>query len=80
MGSGPACFLAASNKPRALMLFSAFLSIRKVAEHITNKFLSKLAPDCFDNLKMMKNIRCPILFMHGKDDKLVPQTHSEELF
>lgn len=39
-----------------------------------------IIPDSFNNLKYIKNVRCPIFLLHGRSDNMVSYNHSEELF
>jgi fermentation-respiration switch protein FrsA (DUF1100 family) len=34
----------------------------------------------FDNLSRIEKVRCPIFFIHGMKDSLVPYTQSNELY
>ena len=40
---------------------------------------SILIKERFENIKKIHEISCPILFIHGKKDTLVPHSHSEDL-
>jgi fermentation-respiration switch protein FrsA (DUF1100 family) len=62
-----------------LVLQSAFTSVREVAKSIVGS-VGFLSPNPFDNLKHMRNIHCPVLLIHGEEDKMIPPSHSEELF
>jgi fermentation-respiration switch protein FrsA (DUF1100 family) len=79
MGSGPSCFLAEQFKPRALILMSPFTSIKDVAYNLIGS-ISYFVNDHFKNLECMKNIKCPVLLIHGEDDQLIPHSHSKKLF
>jgi len=57
---------------------SPFTSIKDVAYNLVGS-LSVLITDHFNNLECMKNIKCPVLFIHGEDDQLIPNTHSSKL-
>ena len=35
--------------------------------------------DLFNNARKIKSVKCPMLIIHGKKDKLIPQKHSIEL-
>ena len=65
MGSGPSVHLSSIHEPGALILLSAYTSIKQV---VTEKFgyLSALVQEHFDNLSIMDQIRSPTLFIHGK--------------
>jgi abhydrolase domain-containing protein 17 len=36
--------------------------------------------DKFRNIDKIKEVHCPILIIHGKDDRIVPFWHGEKLF
>jgi fermentation-respiration switch protein FrsA (DUF1100 family) len=36
--------------------------------------------DKFDNLSKISAVLCPVLFIHGKDDRVVPLSHGESLY
>lgn len=71
LGSGPACWLAEKYPVHGLILEGAFTSTFRVMTQI------KLLPfDYFDNLKKLKNIDCPVLLIHGKEDRTIPFSHA----
>ncbi len=75
LGGAVAVDLAARKKVGALVVESSFVS--------AFRFLTKyrLAPfDKFQNIAKIKNINCPVLFIHGRKDELIPIWHSEKLF
>lgn len=80
IGSGPACHFATSFDCGALALVSPFLSIKAVAQHNFGSLAAKLLTQRFDNISKIDKIRCPCLFIHGKEDSLIPYTHSKELY
>jgi hypothetical protein len=67
IGSGPATLLASKRKPCALLLMSPFTSIKDVAKNILGymAFLSGVVYERFKNLENIKNVRCPVFFLHG---------------
>ncbi|MDA8415440.1 MAG: alpha/beta hydrolase [Desulfobacteraceae bacterium] len=77
LGGGAACVLAARRPSAALILQSAFTSIRPFAR----RFLvpSFLVRDVFDNSKVVAEYRRPVLFFHGNGDTTVPPEHSREM-
>ncbi|EGR30556.1 hypothetical protein IMG5_129420 [Ichthyophthirius multifiliis] len=79
MGSGPACLLASKYQVRGLMLISAFTSLRDVAKKFVGSFISKIVQNGFQNIDLIDKILCPILIIHGKNDKLVPVKHAHYL-
>ncbi|EAR97519.2 alpha/beta superfamily hydrolase (macronuclear) [Tetrahymena thermophila SB210] len=80
IGSGPATHVAAHRNPGALVLMSAFTSLRQVASDLVGKFLSLALKDRFNNLENIKNVTCPTFLVHGLIDKLISYNHSLNLF
>jgi abhydrolase domain-containing protein 17 len=80
IGSGPACHFATMFECGALALISPFTSIKAVAEHNFGSIAARLLSQRFDNLSKIDKIRCPCLFIHGKEDTLIPYQHSKELY
>lgn len=80
IGSGPASYIAATQKPGILILLSAFTSIRSVAKHYIGRVGQYLIKQRFDNMSHITEVKCPTLFIHGKKDPLIPAKHSQRLF
>lgn len=75
LGGAVAIDLAAREKCGGLIVESSFVS----AFRVVTKY--RLLPfDKFQNLSKIKSIKCPILFVHGRKDELIPFWHSEKLF
>ena len=64
----------------ALCLISPFSSIRQVAKDMVGSMAQIMCPDWFNSSKYIADINDPVLFIHGKQDDLIPYTHSESLF
>lgn len=79
MGTGPATDLAANKNAGALLLMSAYTSIRGVVKSLAGKYLQFVVAERFTNLELMQKVTCPTFFVHGQKDKLIPFTHSQEL-
>lgn len=79
IGTGPATFLSANNKPAAVILMSAYTSIRDIAKQ-QFKIVGGLMHSHFDNLKLIPKVTSPTFFIHGKMDDLILYQHSERLF
>jgi len=60
----------------ALILQSAYLSIRHIAKNIFG-FFGNFSPKVFDNEYYIQNVLVPILFIHGERDTLIPPEHSK---
>lgn len=75
LGGGPAIELAANEPIGGLVLESTFTSAFRVVTKV------RILPfDKFDNLSKMPDVRCPILVMHGQDDRVVPFSHGKALY
>ncbi len=74
LGSGTSVELASRKPIAGLILESPFTSTFRVITRIA------IVPfDRFDNLRKIAEVGCPILFLHGTQDGLIPLHHSETL-
>jgi uncharacterized protein len=81
IGSGIAVDLASSQPCKGLILESPFSSLARLAnEKFPFFFPSLYLRYRFDNLGKINDVRCPVIFLHGSDDTLIPASHSESLF
>lgn len=81
IGTGPAVELATRHRAKGLVLEAPFSSLVKLA----NQKLPFLLPALtlrfrFNNLSKINRVECPILFIHGSDDRLIPPAHSRLLY
>ena len=75
LGGAVSIDLASRKNCGGLIVESSFVS----AFRVITKY--KVFPfDKFDNLSKIKQVKCPILFIHGKKDNLIHFWHSETLF
>ncbi|MDD5064004.1 MAG: alpha/beta hydrolase [Phycisphaerae bacterium] len=75
LGGAIAMHLACREKLAGLILESSFVSAFRVVTHVP------LLPfDKFRNIDKIKEVQCPILIIHGRDDEVVPFWHGERLF
>ncbi|OMJ74392.1 hypothetical protein SteCoe_26687 [Stentor coeruleus] len=79
IGSGPATWLASKFNPGALLLMSAYTSIRSVVKSIAGSWAVWLVKERFNNLELMSKITCPSFFIHGQQDTLIPYENSHRL-
>jgi len=79
VGGGPALALAAAHPPAGLILESAFTSLRAMARVHYPLLPAFLAGPGFDNLARIERVRCPILFVHGDRDGIVPHWMGQAL-
>jgi predicted esterase len=84
LGTGPSIWMASemcknNNPPASLVLFGAFSSIKNVIKDITNKFISDLFEERWNNEENIKNINIPILITHGQNDTIIKLDHAQKL-
>lgn len=80
LGSGPAVHLASQYPIGGLILVNAFTTLRAAVRGLAGDFLAWLFPDSFNNERLISNVSCATLFIHGSLDRLVPAEHSVRLF
>lgn len=77
LGSGAVCALAEKRRPAAIILMSAFTSIRSFSsKYLVPGFLMR---DPFDNLKVVASYDGPVLVVHGRHDEIIPFSHGVAL-
>lgn len=74
VGSGPATWLAARKNPGGLILIAPFRSAFAVVG------LGGLPGDPFSNERRIRDVRRPVLIVHGDADSVIPHSHAERLF
>ena len=75
VGTGPAVELVATKPVGGLILEAPFLSAPRVVTKV------RILPiDPFPNLKRIGEVKCPLLFFHGTDDRVIPYSHGRALF
>lgn len=80
LGSGPAVHLAAKFPVGGLILISPFASVKAAVRSIAGRVMALGFDDAFPNDKIIANVTCPTLFIHGEKDSLLPPEHSVRLF
>ena len=73
----------AIRRPKAnrLILEAPFLSIREMAKvHYGWLPVGGLITTQYDNIKKIRNVRVPVLILHGDQDETVPYEHGQLLF
>ena len=81
VGSGVAVDLAAKQSCKGLILESPFSSLSILAnEKLPLFFPSLYLRFRFDNIGKMNRVKCPVIFLHGSDDTLIPPSHSAKLY
>lgn len=76
-----AAWLAARERPGALVLSSVFTSAREFAADIypwlPTRWLVRLN---YDTRAALARVRCPVLVAHSPDDEIIPFSHGKMLF
>jgi pimeloyl-ACP methyl ester carboxylesterase len=76
VGSGPCCYLAAKNSDiGGMILHSPFTSGMRVLT--PSRALACL--DIYPNIDRIKNVKCPVMVIHGRLDQEVEMNHGLEL-
>ncbi len=81
LGGGIATWLARKHPPAALILESTFTSIPDMASlmypYLPIRWMGRIH---YPNLERIDQIKCPILFIHSPEDKLVPYAFGRKLY
>ena len=80
IGSGPATYLAGNRNPGLLILMSPYTSIKDVVKHVAGKWATYLIAERFRNIDEITKAKCPCFFIHGDKDRLIPVSHSKDLY
>lgn len=82
LGAAVAAELAANNRNvRGLVLETPFTSVKDVARHhYANLPVEKLLVSRFDVLERLPKIQCPVLVIHGTDDRIIPFELGKQVF
>jgi pimeloyl-ACP methyl ester carboxylesterase len=75
LGGAAAMHLACREKLAGLILESSFVTAFRVTTHIPLLPFDKLR-----NIDKIRQVQCPVLVIHGRDDKTIPFRHGEKLF
>ena len=81
LGASVAAQLASKYQPSALIVESSFTSIPDIAQDLypwlPARWLSRLSHATRD---YVRDVRCPILVIHSRDDEIIPFHHGEAIF
>jgi len=80
LGGAVALELALEHPPAGLVLVSAFTSVRDMSRLHYGVIPPALVPDAYPSLRLIGNLRVPLLVLHGEDDAIVPVEHGTALF
>ena len=80
LGGAVALQLAIEHPPAGLILQSTFTSVRHMAR-LHYPFVPRaLVPDAYPSLRIIRDLRAPLLVLHGSEDPIVPLMDGEALF
>lgn len=79
VGTGPATFLATKYNVAAIILVSAYLSLKKLVGDHYGKLAKWLIAERFENIERISQVQCPVLLIHGLKDELISYNHALEL-
>jgi len=81
LGSGIAAWLASNTKPDGVILESSFTTLPELGQQVYPflpvKLLSRII---YPVSEYLPQITAPILFIHSKDDEIIPPAHGQENF
>ncbi len=81
LGGAVAARLAASEKPGALIIESAFTSMPDLAAGLYPWLPARwLCRFKYDTRLSLQRLGCPVLIVHSREDEIVPFGHGERLF
>jgi fermentation-respiration switch protein FrsA (DUF1100 family) len=80
LGGAVALALALERRPAGLILQSAFTSVRDLARLHYPLIPPALVPDAYPSLRRIRELRAPLLVVHGADDRIVPLMDGQALF
>jgi len=76
IGCGPALRLASRHKIGGLILICPFKSVKDLCADYIGHQLGSYVTERFHNLRAMEAVKSPVLLVHGRQDIIVPHTHS----
>jgi len=81
LGASVAARLAAQQDPLALIVESSFTSVPEIAQEIypwlPARWLSRSRHATRD---YVRDVRCPVLVIHSRDDEIIPYSHGQAIF
>lgn len=81
LGAAVAAWLAAQVQPRALVILSGFVSVPELGQEVYPFLPVKwLARFRYATADFLKDVSCPVLVAHSRDDEVVPFRHGERLY
>jgi fermentation-respiration switch protein FrsA (DUF1100 family) len=79
LGGAVALALALESPPGGLILQSTFTSVRDMSRLHYPFIPLALVPDAYPSLRLIRELRAPLLIVHGDRDDVVPVSHGHAL-
>jgi fermentation-respiration switch protein FrsA (DUF1100 family) len=81
LGGSIAAWVSQVYNPKALILESAFASLREAArDRMLEIFVKLLVPDQYRTLQYLTTVHCPVLILHSRGDEIIPFRHGKALY
>jgi fermentation-respiration switch protein FrsA (DUF1100 family) len=80
LGGACALNLALERPPAGLVLLSTFAGVRELARLHYPFVPAALVPDAYPTLRRIRELRAPLLVLHGDRDEIVPLSQARDLF
>jgi uncharacterized protein len=80
LGGAVAAALAVESPPTGLILQSTFTGVREMAREHYPFIPRALVPDAYPTLRRVRDLRAPLLVLHGGRDEIVPPSHGRALY
>jgi uncharacterized protein len=80
LGGAVALELALEHPPRGLVLQSTFTGVREMARVHYPIAPARAIPDAYRNVRRIRELRAPLLVLHGDRDDIVPLAQGQALF
>jgi hypothetical protein len=80
LGGAVALELAQEHRPAGLVLLSAFTSVRAMGRAHYPFIPAALVPDAYPSMRRIRDLRAPLLVLHGERDEIAPLSHGRALF
>ena len=81
LGASAASWLAAQYQPLALIVESSFTSVPDIAQELYPwlpvRWISRFSHSTLD---YVRDVNCPVLIVHSRDDEIIPLHHGEAIF
>ena len=81
LGGAIASYLAGHHKPSGLIIEATFSSVpdmaAKLYPFLPVRWISRFK---YDTLNYLRQVSCPVLILHSKNDELVPLSHGQRLY